>query len=243
MRVLLILVVILLIIGVYLNRAYAHFYDSIGNTILPKTTSEVYSLGKGDNYLKVAIMGDSLSAGVGASQGEKSYPYLFARRWADRGFRVTLYNFASPAAETKDVLNSQLSGAINKNPDIVLILIGINDIHNQVSELYFTKNYRDTIVTLKSKTRGKIYLVSVPYLGSGKILFFPYNMLLTVKTGSYNQIIKSLARENDVTYIDLYSATKTKFESDDSLYSEDNFHPSDEGYLLWEEVINANFNQ
>lgn len=243
MRGFLVFIIFLALIGVYLNRAYAHFYDSRGNKILPKTTQESYDVGIGFNFIKLVSLGDSLTAGVGATKGENSYPYLVAKNLSAGNSDVLLYDVAESGAESEDVLKSQVERAISRRPDIIIILIGLNDLHNQVPENTFRENYRKIISKLKNKTQAKIALINIPYLGSGKILFFPYNFLLEYKTGVFNQIIKQLALDENLIYIDLYSKTKNDFGSDNSMYAEDNFHPSDKGYLLWGQIINANISK
>lgn len=231
---------ILIVLAIYLNRAYARFYDYIGShpqkhPILSSYHSENSSTKK----VIYAALGDSLTAGVGTSDVIETYPYLIATKIKNRQ-NVEVYNLAHPGDQTSQVLKNQLAVAISKNPDLITILVGINDLHNLTLEADFKKNYQTILSEFKNKTNSEVVLIGLPYLGSNKILLFPWNIILDNKTKQFNEIIETLALENNLAYIDLYQ-TKNTFEADNGLYSGDLFHPSDKGYNLWAEVINANF--
>ncbi len=238
----LILIVVILVI-VYLNRAYAHFYDLIGekNLIAPShQTQTILKNGQSKN-LNYVVLGDSLSAGVGASQYQNTWPYLFAKQLLKNNSQITMNNFSFAGAQTNDVIKAQIPQISNlpDHPDVITVLIGINDLHNLKSTSEFKENYQQIIAHIKT-TRAKIILVNIPYLASPQVVNFPYNILLNWRTEQYNQIIKQISQNYNLEYIDLYSATKQIFSSDPSLYSSDGFHPNDQGYQLWGDSINEN---
>jgi len=234
--------IILVVVSLYLNRAYAYFYDYIGDKNLIRTASRNLEVGEKPNksFFRYVSLGDSLTAGVGAISATSNYPYLVAKKINQSGPTVELYNYSDPGAKISDVLNFQLNLGILENPDLVTLLIGINDIHNTTDEEIFKKNYQKIISELKKQTHARIVLINIPYLGSDKILLFPYNLLFDLKTKSFNNSIKDLANLNQLEYIDLYTKTRSQLDSDPTLYSTDYFHPSDKGYILWGQIINAN---
>ncbi len=243
------LIIFLFILVIYLNRSYAYFYNYIGDKNLPQSASREYEIGENPlanpkipnkGFIKMVSLGDSLTAGVGAKGSWNNYPVIIGQKLNKTGPIVELDNFADPGAASQNLLNFQLDLAISENPDLVTILIGINDMHNFVSLSKFQDNYQSIIDQLKAKTHAKVVLINIPMLGGKKILFFPYNLWFDYRTRQFNKVIKSLAEKNNLKYIDLYSLTKERFEKDESLYSEDNFHPSVKGYQLWGQVINAN---
>ncbi len=235
--------IVLILAIIYLNRSYAYFYYQIRSKNLPKTTSRSYVIGEGKKTLTMVSLGDSLTAGVGASSVNTSYPYLVAKNLSDGGLKMNLFDLAEPGAKTIDIIKSQLQEAISQDPDLVTILIGINDMHNFVNENQFRVNYQQIIGSLKSKTHARIVLINIPYLGSPKTLFFPYNLWIDYRTRRYNEIIKSLSNKASAEYVDLYSQTSNDFKSDNFLYSKDYFHPSDKGYILMGQIINANLSR
>lgn len=238
-----IIVIVIVCPLIYLNRTYAYFYDYLHLKNLSQHPQEITMIkGGGEKILKYVSLGDSLTAGVGAQNNNSNYPYLLAQKLNTNASSVELYNFSIPGANTSDVLNSQIPLAIAQKPDLITMLIGINDIHNLVGETKFKKNYENIISQLKSNTNAKIIVINIPYLGNKKILLFPYYILFNYETVQFNKIIKSITLANNIKYIDLYSKSLVPFQKDDSLYSVDYFHPSEKGYAFWSNYIYENLN-
>lgn len=242
----LILLLVLIAVGVYLNRSYAHIYDEITmvNLMAPKYLS-AYVLGnkaKAAENVYVAL-GDSLTAGVGVDTYELSYPYLVARSLADRAGGATLINQSFSGARSADIINLLLDETIEKQPDIVTILIGTNDVHGDISLAAFTKNYEDILSRLTQETKARVYAISIPYLGSGSLIRPPYNYYFPRRIRSFNEKIERLAKRYGVQYIDLYTSTTKVSVKDGPYYAADSFHPSADGYALWAPIIYDRFNQ
>lgn len=228
-----------LITGIYLYRIYTYFYSFLGQNQLASPISETTIMvgnQSGSRIIKYVALGDSLTEGVGVSDIKSSYPYLIAQKLSGK-FNVKLVNLAHGGDTSSDVLANQLAQAIAQKPDLITILIGINDIHNLKSLTEFENNYTQIMTNLK-KSGAIIYMLSIPYLGSDKIVFFPYNFILDFQTRQFNLIVKKVADKFNVHYIDIYSVQKT-----DGFYSQDEFHPSKKGYNEWMKVMNAIFSR
>lgn len=233
------LVLIILILGgVYLNRSYAAFYASIHDHALinPKVITQTLN-GNSRQKLVYVALGDSLTAGVGTNNSLESYPYYIAEKLQIEGQTVQIKNYASPGAESEDLLREQIPLTILDSPNFVTILVGINDIHNLVSLEQFQTNMEEIIFQLKKETKAQIMLITIPYLGSSKILYPPYNLLLDLRTSQFNQVIKDLSKKYQVGFMDLYSLTKPYFIKSSDFYSGDQFHPSTDGYKLWGQLL------
>ncbi|MFA6428705.1 MAG: SGNH/GDSL hydrolase family protein [Candidatus Buchananbacteria bacterium] len=188
-----------------------------------------------------SALGDSLTAGVGVASYKDSFPFKLAQKLAVNHGSVVLYDRAYPGARTSDLLKNLLPAAIKDQPAIITLLIGVNDIHGRVSKIEFAKNYAEILGQLKTKTRAKIFAISIPYLGTDSLLWPPFNWYFKDQTIAYNKIIKKLAAENNIQYIDLYTPTAEMFKNP-VWVATDLFHPSAKGYNLWTEIIYANFN-
>lgn len=232
---LLLIFLVLILTGIYLNRSYAYFYNSIGEkrlvSPLHETTMMVGSKPEGPTITYLSL-GDSLTSGVGVSDYKNSYPYLIAKKMSLKN-NVRLINLAHQGDTSADLIVNQLPKALSFNPDFITVLIGVNDIHNLKSLKEFEDNYTRIVEALK-KSNAKIYILSIPYLGSGKIVSFPYNLILDFRTRQFNGVIKKISDKYQVKYIDLYFAPKPE-----RFYSQDQFHPSGEGYILWRDLING----
>lgn len=230
------LLVILFIIGIYLNRSYSYFYTFLGQIHLPAPSYQPKTLVGNrldSQVIRYAALGDSLTAGVGVPNYENSYPYLIAKKLSSVQ-NVELFNLSQPGATSLAVLTYQIPQVLPSHPDLVTILIGINDIHSLKSAKEFENNYIQAVTALKT-TETKIYLLSIPYLGSEKIVFSPYNFILDFRTKQFNNIIKNISKKYRTGYIDLYSLSKSA-----NFYSADQFHPGEAGYKEWSKIINVN---
>lgn len=234
-------IILLILVLVYLNRAYSYFYYTIGKVNLqsPFAKSVSYIVGKenGGKTLKYVALGDSLSAGVGSSDYTQTLPLILAQKLSQNSKEpVQIINLSQPGAKTSDLIQNQLDQALKENPNYVSLLIGINNIHDLWTVQRFSQDF-DLIISQLKNTKGKIIVFNLPYLGSSKTVFFPFNLLLDYQTQQYNLAIAQICKNHHLTYIDLYTQTKSAFATDQNLYAQDFFHPSNQGYLYWGQII------
>lgn len=236
-----------LLVFAYLFFFYIRFYNFIGDIDLQSPFLENSLLldnPKGTGSVKYVALGDSLTAGVGSQNIKNTFVYQFALELSGKFEKVVLVNFAQPGGTTEDVIRDQLSRALEEKPAYVTLLIGTNDIHNKRTVKDFREKYRYILDELLTKTDAHITVMNIPYLGSGKLVYPPFNFLLDLRTKQFNKVISSLvagtANKDRVRFIDLYKDTYALPKQSQSYYSSDLFHPSGEGYLLWAKIINAN---
>ncbi len=246
MRLFFAFLVVLLLSGFFLNRSYAKIYQKLDEAHLTSPSSvEQYLIGESTSTLSrityVAI-GDSLTAGVGVTSSTDTFPYLLSKKWATSGKNIELLNLAVPGARSQDVIDSQLQKTIDTDPDIVTVLIGINDIQGFVSADTFKQNEEKIINELTSRTDAKIILVNIPYLGTDDLIPWPYNWIYHIRTREFNDIIKNIAQKKNLILVDLYTATKEQSTRHSEYYSVDQLHPSAKGYKQWSDIIYANTN-
>ncbi len=233
------LLLFLLIIIVYLNRSYAYFYDYIGShTFERPDLMQKYQFNNSakTGQIKIVSLGDSLTAGVGTKSPKDSYIYQVSEDYSKDYHQVDLINLAVPGAVSLDVLKTQLPEALKENPDLVYLEVGTNDVHNFVSEKYFANNFQEIVTSLK-KTKAKIKILNIPFIGHKSILLPPHNYLLNERIKQFNKEINIICQKNNLACFDLYSQTYPKFYEDSSVYSEDLFHPNKKGYTLWKEFL------
>jgi acyl-CoA thioesterase-1 len=234
---------LLVMSGFVLNRSYASIYRRIGEKhLINPSVSGIESIDAATSTvkrLKYVALGDSLTAGVGANRSKESFPYILSQRIAQSGRSVSLLNLGIPGARTQGVIDAQLQTAIAEDPDLITVLIGINDIHGFISAGQFRENTERIIDGLKEKTRAKIVFMTIPYLGTDGLMTWPYNWFYHIKTVEFNQVLKDVTQRKDLTLIDLYAATKDRSTYFSDYYSIDEFHPSTAGYKAWSDVIYA----
>src|SRR4030042_7002060 len=194
----------LIAVFVYLWLGYTNVYHSIGKASLQSpyiNSSFVIDNPTKDGSIKYVALGDSLSAGVGANDIKDTFVYLYTQHLAKTYGKVTTINLAHPGDSTVNLINYQLNDAILENPGFVTLLIGVNDIHAKKSLVIFEKNYEYILTELTTKTKAKIIVINLPYLGSDKIVWFPFNYLFDFRIRQFNDIIFKLSQKYNIKLV------------------------------------------
>lgn len=242
-KVLILFAALVLVIAVYLNRSYARIFefdrvrDVVGTNI-----QRNYSLsgGSGTEDIKYVALGDSLTYGFGARDYRGTYPYIIAEKLLQDYKNVEVVNLGVSGTTTAELVGDQLPQAILEQPNIVTVMTGTNDVHDYVDQDIF-RDYLLVIVKELKAINAKVVLINIPYLGTKDLILFPHNLIMDYRIREYNKVIKEVTDLEQVEYFDLYSQTKQSFlDKPEEYYSYDKFHPSDKGYVLWGNMINAN---
>ena len=136
------------------------------------------------------------------------------------------------AGDTTDGVLDRLD-SVNKNLKQAFIMIGINDFFQEKSVDYVFSNYLKIIENLQQKGI-KVYIQSTLFVGESKPA--KYNQ----KVEALNEKLKSYAKENDLTFIDLNTilAPNKTLKNE---YSFDELHLNGKAYKLWTQEIKKYF--
>ena len=239
---------LLILIFGYLLVAYVGPYIFIGYKNLKSPYSnnrfivETETTNIGIEKIKYVALGDSLTAGVGSYNTKDTFVHKFAENLAQNNNEVQVVNLGISGAKTNELINLELAKAVSENPDIITLLIGINDIHNKSMVSKFKEKYLFILNELLTKTNSKIFVMTIPYLGSKYIVLPPFNYLLDFRTKQFNEAIESavdLTKSNRIYVMDLYKFSYNLARNDKKYYSSDLFHPSAYGYALWGDFLNV----
>jgi lysophospholipase L1-like esterase len=176
-------------------------------------------------------LGDSTGAGVGAREG--GYVARLFKRIEERRPGSTLSNLCVSGATTADLLRDQLERGVAMNPDLVTVGIGINDIGHGLTLEQFSKNFEEILSTLKEKTHAQIVVTNLPDVSSAPRIPNVMRTVYQQQIVQFCQRLEEIANRLGVTLFDIYSITKDELPSHPEYFSNDGFHPSDEGYELW----------
>lgn len=236
------LILIIASVALYLNRTYAHIYNFISaeHNIKNQNSKVVYHMSATKSKPARAViyvaLGDSLTAGVGAESANLTYPYTIASRLSgEKQAQVNLINLGIPGATSADVVNQQLPQVANLRPDLVTLLIGVNDIHNRVPIKTFQQNISKIVSGLIAANIQNINIITIPFIGNGALFYSPWGAYFNWQTNRYNAALKAALAERPVNIIDLNSIIKTQGSNftEGDYYSADNFHPSGPAYTRW----------
>ena len=106
--------------------------DRRGRRRPPPDATGWYGRGRPGPAIKIVLLGDSSAAGYGVDRVEETPGALLASGVAERADRrVYLRAFAKVGAQSSD-LEGQLDRALPIEPDVAVILIGVNDVTHRV---------------------------------------------------------------------------------------------------------------
>lgn len=176
-------------------------------------------------------LGDSTGAGVGAVEG--GYVVRLYERLLQHRPGSELTNVCVSGATTEDVLRGQLDQGVAKNPQLVTLGIGINDVGRGVPLDRFAANYDRILSTLKEKTQAQIVVANIPDVSSAPVVPSSLRSQYHRQIQTFNQRLQEIANRHGVTVFDIYSVTARDLPTHPEYFSRDGFHPSDAGYELW----------
>lgn len=141
-------------------------------------------------------------------------------------------NLAISAEQTKDVLKRVQSDIIDVKPDIVTILLGVNDTWHHLEDKNWVPNE-----VYESNYRG--ILEAVKKTGARLVMLEQYILPAPGMEGFHNdidekiQITRKLAREYADIFVPLDGLFASACLSEDPLYwTEEGVHPLEEGHML-----------
>src|SRR5689334_3426203 len=176
-------------------------------------------------------LGDSTGAGVGAVHG--GYVARLHRRILGERPSAQLENLCVSGATTAGVLRGQLDIGVAKNPQLVTLGIGINDISHGVPLAQFAQNYEQILRTLIQKTKARVVVSNVPDVSTARVVPAFLRGKFHQQIVNFNQRLEEIATRHGVTIFDIFSITTRELHAHPEYFSPDGFHPSDEGYEMW----------
>jgi len=160
---------------------------------------------------------------------------------------VSIINTGIGGNSIKHLLTRCYDDVIEHDPDIVVILIGINDVirfmdkssglHANIEE--FKKYYTELIGEMKKTLPNcKLFLVEPFYLSRGKHVEGSYRNVLMILLNEYIQVIRNISALYEIDVIPLNGyfndLMKYKLSSD---FSGDKVHPNRVGHFAIAELI------
>lgn len=132
--------------------------------------------------------------------------------------------------QTKDLVARLQSDFIDVQPDVVSIMIGVNDTWHHAADRswipneVFEERYRTVLKAIKEKTNAKIMIIEPFLIPVEDKLFFREDLAPKI------EIIRKLAREYADAYLPTDGLLQSAFIGDDPLsYAADGVHPTAKG--------------
>ena len=137
---------------------------------------------------------------------------------------------AGIAGDTTDGLLYRMEYILDKKPETIVLMIGINDLLQGINLEQIEQNYLKILDSLE-KTKRLIILSTLPVIDDIQ------TREINDKVTALNIFLKIEAKKRGAEYVDLYSHFTDSKKGLIKKYTIDGVHLNDSGYKLWENIL------
>jgi acyl-CoA thioesterase I len=190
--------------------------------------------------LRYLALGDSYTIGTGASSDAHNYPSILATRLTEAtGAKVVVTNPAVNGFTTQDVIDNELALVDRLKPQLVTILIGVNDIVQGRSIALYGKSLAtiyDAVVALRLEP-GRVIAIAIPnWSVVPAAADFGDPERLRRLTDEFNGLASTEAARRGFMWVDI-TAVSTSRDGTAGWISSDRLHPGNVQYAAWADLI------
>ncbi len=180
--------------------------------------------------LRLAVLGDSIAWGQGASRPEHRPAARLVRDLGEAGYDADARVLAVPGARSAD-LRPQVDRATAWPPDVAVVVIGANDLTHRTPAGRAAAALADAVARLRA-VRCEVVVAPAPDLSA--VPHVPAALRAAVRANSLDlrrRQVEAVTRLG-ARVADPGRATSGAFRDDPALFSADRFHPSSKGYAV-----------
>ena len=198
--------------------------------LVPKPTQTSYS---------VAILGDSLVAGEGASSPDTSLPNLLLTGIKAQQPNATMLSTGVNGATVQDVYTTQLPQLSGKTYDLIFVVVGANDVTHLTPRDTFSTTMNNVLDKL-TVAGQEVVLLNVPKLADTPIVPEGIRLFADQRTRDFNSDIAAAVKGRARVHLfDFYALSGSQLAKNSDLISADGFHPNDKGYQMIADALAA----
>ena len=179
--------------------------------------------------MRYLALGDSYTIGTGASDDAHAWPSIIAGRLG-----AELTNPAVNGYTTEDLIRDELPLYRTLKPDLVTVLIGVNDLVQGRTPDAYRKSLRTIYDEVKD---ARVVAVSIPtwsYVPAAAN--FGGARQVERLTGIFNAVAREEADTRGFAWVDIGPVSTSRIGSRGWIAS-DQLHPGDAQYAAWADVI------
>lgn len=173
-------------------------------------------------------LGDSYTIGTGASDPAHSWPWIISTRLGAELVCPAVNGFT-----TLDLIAHELPLVQRLRPELVTVLIGVNDlVQGRTADAY-----RKSLITIYDALAGDVAAVSIPtwsYVPAAAE--FGGAERVERLTTQFNEVAREEALKRGFTWVDITQVSRSGIGSEGWIAA-DRLHPGDAQYAAWAEEI------
>ncbi|MGH8884088.1 MAG: SGNH/GDSL hydrolase family protein [Egibacteraceae bacterium] len=188
--------------------------------------------------LELVVLGDSTAAGIGSPTAAQSLAVLVADRVAHRVRRpVHVVSKGVAGARTATVLGRQVPLLEAAKPDVVLIVVGSNDVTHVTAPWTMRRQTAALVEAARNVGHAPVVIGGIPQFRTVPAFSQPLRWV----TGRYASVLREAQRaaaaETRAAYVDIAALASPRFLGRPESMSSDGFHPSSVGYGFWADAL------
>jgi lysophospholipase L1-like esterase len=190
--------------------------------------------------IRYLALGDSYTIGTGASDESHNFPSIVSGLLSKAtGTRVEVTNPAINGFTTLDLIAKELPLIERIKPDLVTVLIGVNDLVQNRS----VDEYKVSLATIYDRIRGlaleggRVAAIGIPnWSVVPAATQFGEAQFIKAVTNAFNAAARREALERGFTWVDITWVSTYRLGAPGWIAA-DQLHPGDIQYAAWAEVI------
>ncbi|MFD4528949.1 SGNH/GDSL hydrolase family protein [Streptomyces sp. NPDC058470] len=179
--------------------------------------------------LRFVALGDSLTEGVGDPVGGawRGWAALLAQGLAPADVPVEFVNLAVSGAQTRDVLERQTPEATALGPDVVSVVIGVNDTLRYTFDIHSVAARLDRVYSAFRAQGAVVMTACLP--DPGYMLGLPGALArpLARRQRAVNAVVHALSERHGALHL---HAAEEDWLKDPAMWSADKLHPGEQGH-------------
>ena len=211
----------------------AMFFGGIGLFGCQNDSSSPTTPAMQDRIVYVAL-GASDAVGIGAFPLENGYVYKIRDGLEAYANTIELHNLGVSGVRIGYIESTELPTAIARQPDVVTIWAGPNDITGGIDGATFESRLGNVFAQLRQQTSAIIVMANIPDMTVlPRFQLFPDSDVTIERVHAYNAAIVRQTSTYKIPLVDLYTA---RYSENIEYISLDGFHPSNAGYAKMAEL-------
>lgn len=184
----------------------------------------------GEGARRIAVLGDSLALGTGASRADGGFIFRAFRSVLTRHPGSRIDNVAIGGATVADVIRLQVDRLRGIRYDCAIVCAGGNDVVRGTPEGTFASAYATLLARLAHTLPGtRLICCGIPDVSVSPI-FADVRAKTFAAARRDDRTIRAAAHAAGAAFVDLFALTHVH--DPERFLSRDRFHPSDAGYAI-----------